>query len=135
MSDLRASGFSLRREIVGSLFESLSAKTANGLVNVIIDTPKGSRNKFKFDEQVQCFRLSRILPLGACFPYDFGGIPGTAAEDGDPLDVLVIAQEGSFVGCLLTAKLIDRKSTRLNSSHSSISYAVFCLKKKKYIQI
>jgi iron complex outermembrane receptor protein len=55
----------------------LSAKTANGLVNVIIDTPKGSRNKFKFDEQVQCFRLSRILPLGACFPYDFGGIPGT----------------------------------------------------------
>ena len=106
MSDLRASGFSLRREIVGSLFESLSAKTANGLVNVIIDTPKGSRNKFKFDEQVQCFRLSRILPLGACFPYDFGGIPGTAAEDGDPLDVLVIAQEASFVGCLLTAKLI-----------------------------
>src|SRR3954462_15964187 len=102
MADLRTSGFSFRREIVGSPFESLSAKTANGLVNVIIDTPKGSRNKFKFDEQVHCFGLSRILPLGACFRYASGGIPGTAAEDGDPLDVLVIAQEGTFDGCLVT---------------------------------
>jgi len=47
------------------------------LVNVIVDTPRGSRNKFKFDEKLGCFKLSRILPAGHGFPYDFGSIPGT----------------------------------------------------------
>jgi inorganic pyrophosphatase len=63
------------------------------LVNVIIDTPRGSRNKFKFDEKLGCFKLSRILPLGHYFPYDFGSVPGTRAADGDALDVLVIMDE------------------------------------------
>ena len=57
-------------------------------INVVVETPKGCRNKFKFDESLQCFRLGKILPLGASFPYDFGFVPGTRAEDGDPLDVL-----------------------------------------------
>ena len=87
-------------------YASLPARSGVGLVNVIIDTPKGSRNKFKFDEKAGCFRLSRILPVGASFPYDFGSIPGTLAEDGDPLDVLVIAEEASFAGCLLSVRLI-----------------------------
>ena len=50
---------------------------ATGLVHVLIDTPRGSRNKIKYDEELGCFRLSRILPPGLCFPYDFGSIPGT----------------------------------------------------------
>jgi inorganic pyrophosphatase len=87
-------------------YDSMPARTGVGLVNVIVDTPKGSRNKFKYDAQAQCFRLSRILPLGAAFPYDFGSIPRTIAEDGDPLDILVISDEPSFVGCLLNAKII-----------------------------
>jgi inorganic pyrophosphatase len=91
---------------MGNPYDSLPARTGYGLVNVIIDTPRGSRNKFKFDEKAQCFRLSRILPLGASFPYDFGSIPRTIAEDGDPLDVLVISDEASFVGCLLNARII-----------------------------
>ena len=72
---------------------SLPVRTGAGLVNVIIDMPKGSRNKFKFDEHAECFRLSRILPVGASFSHDFGSIPGTLAEDGDPLDVVVIAED------------------------------------------
>ncbi|HVY06484.1 MAG TPA: inorganic diphosphatase [Burkholderiales bacterium] len=87
-------------------YDSLPARTGFGLVNVIVDTPRGSRNKFKFDAQAGCFRLSRILPLGAAFPYDFGSIPRTIAEDGDPLDVMVICDEASFCGCLLNAKII-----------------------------
>ncbi len=87
-------------------YDSLPARAGYGLVNVIIDTPRGSRNKFKFDEKAQCFRLSRILPLGAAFPYDFGSIPRTIAEDGDPLDVMVLSDEASFAGCLLNAKII-----------------------------
>jgi inorganic pyrophosphatase len=76
------------------------------LVHVIIDTPRGSRNKFKFDENLGCFKLSRILPVGHVFPYDFGSIPGTRGEDGDALDVLVIMDEPTFPGCLITVRLI-----------------------------
>ncbi|MDQ3187246.1 MAG: inorganic diphosphatase [Pseudomonadota bacterium] len=86
--------------------DSLAPRTESGLVNIIIDTARGSRNKFKYDEKNQCFRLSRILPAGACFPYDFGSIPMTLAEDGDALDVLVISDASSFPGCLISGKLI-----------------------------
>ena len=77
-----------------------------GHVHVVIDTPAGSRNKYKYDEKLGVFRLSRILPPGAVFPYDFGSIPGTRAEDGDALDVLVLHLARAFPGCLVTVRLI-----------------------------
>jgi inorganic pyrophosphatase len=76
------------------------------LTHVIVDTPRGSRYKYKFDEDYKVLRLSRILPLGMSFPYDFGWIPGTRAEDGDPLDVLILTEAALFPGCLLTVRLI-----------------------------
>ena len=75
-------------------------------LNVIIETPKGSRNKFKYDEALRLFRLSGVLPAGAVFPYDFGYVPSTQGEDGDPLDVLVLMDEPAFAGCLVPARLI-----------------------------
>jgi inorganic pyrophosphatase len=78
----------------------------SGRVHVVIDTPAGSRNKYKYDEQFGIFRISRVLPQGAVFPYDFGFIPGTRAEDGDALDVLVLQFPASFPGCLATVRLI-----------------------------
>ena len=79
---------------------------ATGLVHVIVDTPRGSPNKYKYDEELEVFRISRILPAGMHFPYDFGSVPGTRAEDGDALDVLVLLDWPSFAGCLLTTRLI-----------------------------
>ena len=88
-------------------YERLSPReAATGLINVVIDTPRGSANKYKFDEQSGIFRISRVLPTGMHFPYDFGSIPGTCAEDGDPLDVLVLLESPSFAGCLVTTRLI-----------------------------
>ena len=75
-------------------------------VNVIIDTPKGSRNKYKLDEEKGIFKLGGVLPVGAYFPFDFGFIPNTLGGDGDPLDVLVLMDEPAFCGCLITARLI-----------------------------
>lgn len=77
-----------------------------GYVNAIIDTPKGSRNKFKYDEQLRLFKLGGPLPLGNVFPFDFGFIPSTKGEDGDALDILVLMDEPAFPGCLVPAKLI-----------------------------
>ena len=73
---------------------------------MVIDTPAGSRNKYKYDPKFDCFRISRILPRGAAFPYDFGSIPGTSAEDGDALDVMVLHLAPAFPGCMVTVRLI-----------------------------
>ncbi|MDQ3930910.1 MAG: inorganic diphosphatase [Chloroflexota bacterium] len=75
-------------------------------LNAIVDTPKHSRNKYEYDEKLRLFKLSGVLPAGAYFPYDFGYVPSTLGEDGDPLDVLILMDEPAFVGCLVPARLI-----------------------------
>jgi inorganic pyrophosphatase len=77
---------------------------ASGLARVMIDTPAGSRNKYKFDRESGLFTLSRILPEGLHFPCEFGSIPGTQGEDGDALDMAVLGTEPTFVGCLLSVR-------------------------------
>jgi inorganic pyrophosphatase len=77
-----------------------------GLLNVVIETPRGSRCKNKFDSTLKVFKLSKPLPIGMHFPYDFGSVPGTLAEDGDCLDVMVISEHATFPGCLLPVRLI-----------------------------
>ena len=87
--------------------ESLEAfDESTGDLNVVIETPKGSRNKFKFDEEQRLYKLSGVLPAGMAFPYDFGFIPSTKGEDGDPVDVLLLMDEPAFPGCLVAARLI-----------------------------
>ena len=78
----------------------------SGNLNVVIDTPKGSRNKYAFDFKIDAYKLKTVLPHGTVFPFDFGSIPGTVAEDGDPLDVLVLMDEPVFIGCLIEARLL-----------------------------
>jgi inorganic pyrophosphatase len=75
-------------------------------LNVIIETPKGSRNKFNYDEEHGLFKLGGVLPAGAVFPFDFGFLPGTVGGDGDPLDVLVLMDESAFAGCLVPSRLV-----------------------------
>lgn len=77
-----------------------------GDLNVIIETPKGSRNKFNWDEERELFKLGGVLPAGAVFPYDFGFIPNTRGGDRDPLDVLVLMDEPAFTGCLVASRLL-----------------------------
>jgi len=77
------------------------------LFRVVVETPKGSRNKYKYDEELDVFiLLDKVLPLGAVFPFDFGFVPSTRGEDGDPLDVLVLMEEAAFPGCVVPARLI-----------------------------
>jgi inorganic pyrophosphatase len=73
---------------------------------VIVETPRGSRNKYKFDEETGRMKFSKVLPEGMMFPYDFGFIPGTKAEDGDPLDVLLLSDEPMFPACEVECRLV-----------------------------
>ena len=70
------------------------------VVNVIIETPRGSRHKFDYDSERRLFKLAGTLPAGHTFPFDFGFVPSTLGEDGDPL------AEPAFAGCLVAARLI-----------------------------
>jgi inorganic pyrophosphatase len=78
----------------------------DGTVQVIVETPKGSRNKFAFDPDQGIFALKKVLPAGMVFPYDFGFLPQTIADDGDPIDVLLLMDEPAFTGCAVRAVLI-----------------------------
>jgi inorganic pyrophosphatase len=89
-----------------SVLAPLDAEDPNYCVQVVIETPKGSRNKYSFDPEQKIFALKRVLPAGMAFPYDFGFIPSTKAEDGDPTDVLVLMDEPAFPGCLLKCRVI-----------------------------
>jgi inorganic pyrophosphatase len=75
-------------------------------VNAVIETPKGSRVKYSYDERTGMLQLKKALPEGMVFPFNFGFIPGTEAEDGDPLDVLIVNEEALVPGCLVKARLI-----------------------------
>ena len=76
------------------------------LVRVVIETPRGSRNKYKFEESSGSLKLSKVMPEGMVFPFDFGFVPETCADDGDPLDVLVLSDEPTFPGCEIDCRLI-----------------------------
>jgi len=78
----------------------------NEIFKVVIETPKGSRNKYSFDPDEKAFVLKKVLPAGMAFPYDFGFVPSTEAEDGDPVDVLVLMDEPAFPGCVVKCRLI-----------------------------
>src|ERR1700744_6361121 len=83
-----------------------TAEGGDQLLQIVIETPKGCRNKYSFDAVQKAFVLKAALPSGMAFPYDFGFIPQTRADDGDPLDVLVLMDEPAFPGCALLARLI-----------------------------
>jgi len=78
----------------------------DGCLQVIVETPAGSRNKFAFDPKQEVFVLKAVLPAGMTFPYDFGFLPRTLAADGDPIDVLLLMDESAYPGCAVKARLI-----------------------------
>ncbi|MFH0861936.1 MAG: inorganic diphosphatase [Candidatus Altiarchaeota archaeon] len=75
-------------------------------VTVMIEIPKGSRNKYEYDKHRGAIKFDRMLFSSVHYPTDYGFIPGTLAKDGDPLDALVLVWEPTFPGCIIEAKPI-----------------------------
>lgn len=78
---------------------------SDGTLRIVIDTPKGNRNKYKWDEELGLFRLTKILPPGFAFPWNYGFLPQTRSDDGDPLDAIVFMEEPAFCGCVIPARV------------------------------
>ena len=77
-------------------------------VNAVIEIPRGQTNKYEYDKQLHVFRLDRNLYSPVHYPGDYGFIPSTLSDDGDPLDVLVLVDASSFTGCLMAVRPIGR---------------------------
>lgn len=101
-------------------FHACMKRKEEGSINVVIETPKGSRNKYNWDEEEKVFWLKKILPAGAVFPFDFGFIPATKGEDGDPIDVLVIMDEPAFPGCWLECRIIGALKAKQTERDGSV---------------
>jgi inorganic pyrophosphatase len=76
------------------------------LIHAVVETPRGSHCKLEFDTKLRAFTLAKPLLVGLTYPYDWGFIPSTKAEDGDPLDVLVIHDAATYPGLVLCCKPI-----------------------------
>ena len=79
---------------------------ASGALNIIVETPKNGRIKYKYNEKYAMLQLDKTLPYGFSFPFEFGFVPSTIGGDGDPLDVLVLSDEATFPGCLVLGQVL-----------------------------
>lgn len=82
----------------------IPARPKLGLINVLIEIPAGSKNKYEYDKEMQAFALDRVLYSSVQYPYDYGFVPNTLADDGDPLDGMVIMDQPTFPGCVIAAR-------------------------------
>ena len=87
-------------------FLNLPPLTEDGDVHVVVETPRGSRAKFAYDPKLETFILSKSLLTGLTYPHDWGFVPSTKADDGDPLDIMVIHDAATFPGIVLTCRII-----------------------------
>ena len=84
----------------------IPAQPKPGLINVLIEITAGSKNKYEYDKDLQAFALDRVLSSSVQYPYDYGFVPNTLADDGDPLDGIVLMDEPTFPGCVIAARPI-----------------------------
>ena len=87
-------------------FINLPPFTEDGDIYVVVETPRGSRAKFDYNPKLKAFTLSKSLLTGLSYPHDWGFVPSTKADDGDPIDVMVLHDAATFPGTILTCRII-----------------------------
>jgi inorganic pyrophosphatase len=87
-------------------FTNLPSFTEDGDVQVVVETPRGSRAKFNYDPKLEAFTLSKSLLTGLTYPHDWGFVPSTKADDGDPIDIMVIHDATTIPGLVVTCRVI-----------------------------
>ena len=84
----------------------LSPYGKNGEMRMVVETPRGSNIKLEYEPKLRAFTVSRALPLGLVYPYDWGFIPGTKGEDGDPIDALALHEGATYPGVVLPCRAL-----------------------------
>jgi inorganic pyrophosphatase len=84
----------------------IPAQPKPGVLNILIEIPGGSKNKYEFDKDLGAMALDRVLYASVQYPYDYGFVPNTLAGDGDPLDGMVVMDQPTFPGCIIPARAI-----------------------------
>jgi len=113
---------------LSSLSNLLDKKTCQ--CRAVVETPKGRRNKFDYDPSIEAFTLGGLLAEGLSFPFDFGFVPSTLAEDGDPVDVMILMDEPAHVGCVLDVRIVgiieaeQTEAGKTISNHRLVAVAV-----------
>jgi inorganic pyrophosphatase len=110
-------------------FINLPYLTEDGDVQIVVETPRGSRAKFAYDPKLETFILSKSLLTGLTYPHDWGFVPSTKAADGDPLDIMVIHDAATFPGIVLTCGIIgilqiEQKSKKGKAERNDRLFAV-----------
>ncbi|MGE0023185.1 MAG: inorganic diphosphatase [Hyphomicrobium sp.] len=103
-----------------SAFSGLEPFDAKGRVRMVVETPRGSAIKFKFEEETGIFTVSRSLAAGIAYPFDWGFVPGTQSEDGDPVDALCLHSNPSFPGAVLPCRCLALVSVNQASSKGRV---------------
>ena len=86
---------------------SIPPSPMKGIVNIVVEIPAGSRNKYEYCSDAGIMALDRVLHSSVRYPFDYGFIPNTLADDGAPLDAMVIMDEPTFAGCLIKLDLLE----------------------------
>ena len=89
-------------------------------IKIVVETPKGSQFKYKYDKKKEVFEVHKALPVGLVFPYDFGFIRDTKGEDGDPLDVLIFSEFSFFQGSIIECTVIGSMKAEQTSAKETI---------------
>jgi inorganic pyrophosphatase len=109
-------------------FINLPSFAEDGAVHVVVETPRGSRAKFAYDPKLETFTLTKSLLVGLTYPHDWGFVPSTKADDGDPLDVMVIHDAATFPGLVLACRIIGilqiEQKRKGNAERNNRSFAV-----------
>lgn len=98
---------------------SLPTFTAEDDVNVVVETPRGSRAKFSYDPDLKAFSLSKSLLTGLTYPHDWGFVPSTQGDDGDPLDIMVIHDAATCPGLVIACRVVGVLEIEQKTKHKT----------------
>jgi inorganic pyrophosphatase len=102
----------------------MASEQPGAVIEVVVEIPQGSRNKYEYDHERQAIFLDRVLYSSVHYPTDYGFIPGTLSPDGDPLDVLIFVYEPTFPGCHVAVRPIGFLDMRDEKGHDTKILAV-----------